>query len=174
VTQISPARSRSFPLTLGALAVLGLVGCAIDPADTTARSEGPLAATPDTAQLGRFEVGGAGELSLQLDNGGRSEVIIRRVSLIPPDPYTPRDLMPEPCVPPDPYHNPPGFRPAEDYLTTRLIAPCVKPGGTTTLALGFTARDAGGFAAGIQVEYATSDGGAFTLTVPATACAVAR
>jgi len=57
-------------------------------------------------------------------------------------------------------------------LTTRLIAPCVKPGGSTVIGLGFYAKDAGGFAAGIRIEYATEGGGAFALTVPATACIV--
>jgi hypothetical protein len=169
-------RSHRLPLLLNALAattVLGLVGCAeldaSEPtADTVARSEGPLTATPGTASFGRVLVGSETDLGLELDNVGRTELIIGQVSIIPPDPYDPAYVPPDPCVPPDPYHNPPGF------LTTRLIAPCVRPGDATKLALAFAPTEAGGFAAGVQIDYATSDGVAYTLTVPATACAVTR
>ncbi|CAN5187200.1 hypothetical protein BH11MYX1_BH11MYX1_05490 [soil metagenome] len=172
---------------LAAGALLGIVGCAtdVDPDLTTsARSEGPLAAAPGSAALGRFRVGDSGRLTVALANSGRSEITIRNISLIPPDPYSPAYVPPDPCyppdpfhnppadVPPDPYHNPPGDLPPTAYLTTRLIAPCVKPGGSTSLDVGFSAINAGGFAAGIQLEYATGDGQAFALTVPATACAV--
>lgn len=129
-------------------------------------------------------MGSSGELSVELANAGRSEIIIRGVSLVPPDPYAPGYVPPDPClppdpyhnppsdIPPDPYHNPPADLPPEAYLTTRLIAPCVKPGGSTPLGLSFAARNAGGFAAGVRIEYATADGGAFTLTVPAAACVI--
>ncbi len=193
ISPSSPPSPRRYLLAaVAAGALLGLVGCATDPADVddpdlaSARSEGPLSATPGIAALGRFRVGTSGELAVQLVNSGRTDVIIRQVSLIPPDPYVPGYVPPDPClppdpyhnppddVPPDPYHNPPSNSPPESYLTPRLIAPCVKPGDSTTLSLGFVARDAGGFAAGVQITYATADGTAFTVTVPASACAVAR
>ncbi|MBL0217094.1 MAG: hypothetical protein IPQ07_24875 [Myxococcales bacterium] len=184
-----PSPGSYLVAAVAAGALLGLVGCATDPSDledpdlASARSEGPLAAAPGIAALGRFRVGTSGELAVQLDNSGRTDIVIRQVSLVPPDPYVPGYVPPDPClppdpyttsVPPDPYHNPPAFLPPESYLTTRLIAPCVKPGDSTTLSLGFLARDAGGFAAGVRIAYATADGAAFTLTVPASACAVAR
>ncbi len=157
-------------LLLGACA-LGLLGC-IDlddsesSTDTAVRSEGPLTARRGAA-FGQVRVGSATELGLQLDNTGKSELVIRQITIIPPDPYDPAFVPPDPCYPPDPFHNPPG------YLTTRLIAPCVKPAGATTLGLAFAPSATGGYAAGIQVDYATADGGAYTLTIPATAC-VAR
>lgn len=171
---------------LAAATLVGLVGCAVDddPAPiTSARSEEPLTAA-EPAALGQFRVDDTGHVDVTLANGGRKEIIIRKISLIPPDPYAPEFVPPDPCYPPDPYHNPPGdvppdpyhnpptYHAPETYVTTRLLAPCVKPGGATTLEVGFSAIDAGGFAAGIQIEYATADGEAFTLTVPTTACAI--
>lgn len=157
-------------LLLGACA-LGLFGCTDldDPessSDTAVRSEGPLT-TPRGAAFGQVRVGSSTALGLQLDNTGRSEIVIRQISILPPDPYDPAFVPPDPCVPPDPYHNPPG------YLTTRLIIPCIKPAGSTTLSLSFAPSATGGYAAGIQVDYATADGHAYALTIPATAC-VAR
>lgn len=152
---------------LGACALLG--GC-IDPDDadtddTAVRSEGPLTAQR-AATFGLVRAGGTTTASLSLDNRGRSEIIIRQVTVIPPDPYDPAFVPPDPCLPPDPYHNPPAF------LTTRLIAPCVMPASSTTLALSFAPSATGGYASGIRVDYATADGAAYSLTIPATACVV--
>ncbi len=147
---------------------VGLVGC-VDPddsTDTAVRSEGPLIARRG-AMFGQVRVGSSTELGLQLDNAGKSEIVIRQITIIPPDPYDPAVVPPDPCYPPDPFHNPPA------YLTTRLLAPCVKPADSTTLALAFAPSATGGYAAGIQVDYATAEGGAYSLTIPATAC-VAR
>ncbi len=169
-----PSTSSSVPwsLVLGACALAGSFGCVdLDDSeastDTAVRSEGPLTTPRGSIAFGQVRTGSTTELGLQLDNTGRSEIVIRQVSIVPPDPYAPAYVPPDPCIPPDPYHNPPGD------LTTRLIVPCIKPAGTTTLNVAFAPSEAGGFAAGIRVDYATADGGAYSLTVPATAC-VAR
>lgn len=156
-------------LLLGACA-LGLLGCtdlddADSSADTAVRSEGPLTAQRGAA-FGQVHLGSATQLGLRLDNAGRSEIIIRQITVVPPDPYAPAFVPPDPCYPPDPYHNPPA------YLTTRLLAPCVMPTESRTLSLALSPSDTGGFAAGILIEYATADGAAYKLTVPATACVV--
>jgi len=157
--------SLSF-LLLGACLVTGCIDLDADESpDTAVRSEGPLTA-PRGASFGRVRAGGTSNLDLALENTGRSEIIVRRISVVPPDPYDTAFVPAEPCVPPDPYRNPPAF------LTTRLIAPCVMPAGATTLAVAFAPRENGGYAAGISVEYATADGHAYTLTIPATACVV--
>ncbi len=154
---------------------LGLFGCTDlgdpeatpDTPDITVRAVGPLTA-PRGAAFGQVSVGSSTLLGLELDNGGRSEVTIRQVTVYPPDPFDPAFVPPDPCLPPDPYHNPPS------NFTPRLLAPCVKPAGTTTLSVAFSSPAAGGFAAGIRVDYATADGGAYSLTIPATACVTAR
>ncbi len=154
-------------MLLAAGAALALVGCIDDTdstTDTAVRSEGPL--TARAALFGQVRTRSTTGLDLQLVNDGKSEIVIRGVTIVPPDPYDPAFVPPDPCYPPDAYHNPPAF------LTTRLIAPCVMPAGATTLSVAFAPSETGGYAAGIKVEYATADGGAYSLTIPATACVV--
>ena len=169
-------RNSSLLLAVGAASLFGLLGCTdlddstndtSDTSDTSVRSLGPLTA-PRNAAFGQVGIGSSSLLGLELDNGGRSEVTIRQVTMYPPDPFDPAFVPPDPCIPPDPYHNP------LENFTPRLLAPCVKPAGTTTLFVAFASPTAGGFAAGIRVDYATGDGGAYTLTIPATACVTAR
>lgn len=155
-------------LVLLGACVIGLVGCLdaeTDPPDLAERSDGPLAARRD-ALFGRVRAGSTSPLELQLENTGRSEIIVRAVRTIPPDPYDVAFAPPEPCGLPDPRHNPPSD------LTARLIVPCVMPASASALSLGLTPSQTGGFAAGIQIDYATADGASYTLVVPATACVV--
>lgn len=162
----SPTRARH-PYLAAAAALLGLVGCAeLDPTDPTdtpdtenaALARGSLAATPISADFGRVIVGRTAGLAVTLTNRGTTEIIINNVAIgYPPDPY----------VPPDPYHNPPGD------LTARLIVPCVRPGASTTLQLTFAPTAVEDLVANVDLSYTTSTGLAYRLTVPASGWGIA-
>ena len=134
-------------------AALGFVvfaaGCVDDPASLSEELNQPLAATPRAIDYGTFAHGTTASARVVLTNQGRAEINIDTIQLFPPDPCYP----PDPCFVPDP-------------CRIELIAPCVRPGDSTTLIVSCTPTAAGSLDFSAGIEYTQRGGGAYRLSVP--------
>ena len=104
-------------MSLVALALLAAAAGCVDDVDQLQDDlSQPLAAVPQSVELGTVRRGTTATAEVALTNRGRDELIISGVQIVPPDPRYP----PDPGVPPDPGH-------------IELIAPCVRPGESTRM-----------------------------------------
>lgn len=129
-------------------ATSSMLGCAVESSiDSIDReSGGPLAAEPRTVELGTIAVGREMRVDVVLTNRGESELQLASVDLESFSPDCPLFDAIRSC-------------------RASLIAPCVRPGDSTTMTLTCSPDVAGEMNFGIGVRY--SDGRtAFELDVP--------
>jgi hypothetical protein len=126
---------RPFLFALTAVIGLSATGCAVgaDPDGALGTAESAIL-TPSTTSIdfGRVIARGSAKQTITLYNRGTVDTEIVSALTVPPDPY----------IPPDPYQ--PG-----------ALAPCVRPGDSTSLTITFTPPSVGTFSEPLVIKTTT-------------------